>query len=746
MFVLQNYKMKHCLLLFLMILNAYFLFAQIEIHGKILDKKGKPIVSANISIVDSYDGGITDHNGLFRFSTTEIGAHILVIVANRFDSLFVPINITSQAIQIDTSLKATKLEEDGVVVSSRGFILGGGKRNSVMNAQDIYTTGGANGDISSALRTLPGTQQLGEREGLAVRGGDVYETKQFIDGTLVSHPYFSGATNIPTRTRYPPNLFKDIAFSTGGYSALYGQALSSALILETIDIPEKSESNLSVTPLFWGGGLQKVAKDKKSSFGFDYSYTNVGLYFKVIKQTPDYFKMPQFHSSDWNYRIKTKGGGLIKYYGTFDYNQMGLRRQSVDSAIWKNAFDLKGTNWYHNVSWRQPFNNQWKMTLSAGFSLNKNNIWQQLQDSSNKEIVLPNAYWDTLQFNLKNKDLFAQTKLVLEKKWRHNNALRFGAEYWYNDYSLNYNIKQNQLKDNYIAAFAETDYYILPKLALEAGLRFENSSLMNTHELAPRAALAYKFSSSSQVNFAYGMFYQKPENNYLIYNSKLKMTQANHYIFTYLYTGKGTMLRLETYYKQYENLVKIYPNYTNNGNGFAKGIDVYWRDNNHTIKTLDYWITYSYVDTKRNYLNFPFSMQPNFVANHTANLVTKKFISPINTGISATYSFASGRPYYNLHLNSVGDANYSLLDQGKTKQYQTLNMSLYHLMKIGKGFGVLYASMTNVLNRNNVFGYNYSVNGLNSQPILPTAKRFYFIALFISWGVDRSQDTINNNL
>jgi hypothetical protein len=33
-------------------------------------------------------------------------------------------------------------------------------------------------------------------------------------------------------------LFKGTVFSTGGYSALYGQALSSALILESIDLPE----------------------------------------------------------------------------------------------------------------------------------------------------------------------------------------------------------------------------------------------------------------------------------------------------------------------------------------------------------------------------------------------------------------------------------------------------------------------------------------------------------------------------
>ena len=44
-------------------------------------------------------------------------------------------------------------------------------------------------------------------------------------------------------------------------------------------------------------------------------------------RTPDYFNMPQFHNADANFRIRTKNGGMIKYYTTFAYNDLGLRRQ-----------------------------------------------------------------------------------------------------------------------------------------------------------------------------------------------------------------------------------------------------------------------------------------------------------------------------------------------------------------------------------------------------------------------------------
>lgn len=63
-----------------------------------------------------------------------------------------------------------------------------------------------------------------------------------------------------------------------------------------------------------------------------------------------------------------------------------------------------------------------------------------------------------------------------------------------------------------------------------------------------------------------------------------------------------------------------------------------------------------------------------------------------------------------------------------------------------KTFLVLFASATNVLGYNAIYGYNYSFTGSEKQAITPPAKRFYFVGLFLSWGVDRSQDAINNNL
>jgi vitamin B12 transporter len=266
--------------------------------------------------------------------------------------------------------------------------------------------------------------------------------------------------------------------------------------------------------------------------------------------------------------------------------------------------------------------------------------------------------------------------------------------------------------------------------------------------------MAYKVGDGAQVSAAYGIFYQKPENTELVFTNNLGYTRATHYILTYQKTTNDRIFRAETFYKKYHDLVKIVPlsqtsgEYNNDGYGYAKGIEFFWRDKK-TIKNFDYWISYSYLDTKRDYLNYPDLLRPNFAAKHTASLVTKRFFMDMKTGFNFTYSYATGRPYYNFVFDGAGNKT-KIADQGTTKQFHNLGFSMNYVPSIGKQnakvFWVLVASVTNVLGYTPVYGYNYSYNGMNRQPITNPAKRFYFIGAFFSWGVDRTQDAINSNL
>ncbi len=155
-----------------------------------------------------------------------------------------------------------------------------------------------------------------------------------------------------------------------------------------------------------------------------------------------------------------------------------------------------------------------------------------------------------------------------------------------------------------------------------------------------------------------------------------------------------------------------YFGYNNGGSGYAGGIDFFWRDKK-TFKDFDYWISYSYLDTKRQFMNYPSKITPDFAATNTASLVMKRFITEWKAGFNFTYTFATGRPYYNFMINNKG--KYYTADEGHTKDYQSLNFSCEYIPSLGKvkpkTFVVLFASMSNVLGYNRIYGYHYSFDG-----------------------------------
>lgn len=735
--------------------------AQTNISGKVTDNKNKPLIGVSVQLKNTYDGTTTDALGNYIFTTSEKGQQILEATISGYNSVSISLQITATAIVQNMVLKEQITELKAVVISAGSFEASDKNKGAVLSSFDIVTTPSANGDLTSAFKSLPGTQQVGESEGLFVRGGTATESKIYMDGNLVNNFFYSSTPGIATRGRFNPFLFKGTVFSTGGYSALYGQALSSALVLESTDLPERTQADVGISVVGAGGGIQHLAKNKKSSWGVSYNYTNLWLAFNVIKQKQDFFQLPLYHQGDANFRIRTKNGGFIKYYGYVATNKTGFRNTDIDSTNLKNAFSISNTNIYQNINWKDRLGKGWRINTGISFSTNKDDIANQLQDANNNyTLITTPLLYAFKNFTLINKGLFAQARLVFEKKFTGLNAIRFGADYFYSNEKSTYTLYNGgqyteTVKDNLVAAFAETDVYLTNNLAAKIGSRVEQSSLLSKWNIAPRISLAYKLAQNTQASFAYGIFYQNPERKLLPTLATVDFSKAVHYIFQFSKQTKEYTLRTEIFYKDYKNLYKTAADINgrevaanNNGNGYAKGIEFFWRDKK-TFKNVDYWISYSYLDTKREFLNYPTAIQPSFAANHTASFVVKRFVTKWKTGFNASYNFATGRPYYRIAFDNTTN-KYAITDAGKTINYNSLGFSVNYLPNLGKKgkktFAVWVLGVNNVLNQNQIFTYNYNNSGTRKEAVTPPSRQFVFIGCFFSFGIDRTQEAINNNL
>ena len=695
-------------------------FSQSTISGKIVDVKNNPIPNANIYLDGTYDGATSTVLGEFSFTTSSTGSQILVVSALTFETLKMPISITQYQYQT-VILKHNATELNEVVITAGTLEAGDKSRVSVLKPLDILTTAGNPGDIVSALQTLPGTQIVGESGRLFVRGGEANETQTFIDGIRVAQPYIQTTGNVPTRSTFSPLLFKGTTFSTGGYSAEYGEALSSILVMNTIDAPDLDKTEISLMTV--GLGVGNTQKWDNNSFSINASYMNLAPYQSLMPDNIKWIKPYQSIGGESVYRHYFDRG-LFKFYISFTAAKLDVEVENINFPNQLRTSNIN-TNFYTNTSYKGRFGDNWKVFagISYGYSRNKGSF-------------------DIIDYDAAENAI--HSKLTFTKPISEGIKTSFGFDYYYTKFNQNAANFDRGYDSNIAAMYSETDILFSKNLISKVGFRFSKNYLLNATSISPRLALAYKVAKNKQFSFAYGNFDQTPVKEYLLFTTQLQSEKAQHYILNFEYNKNKQIFKAEVYYKNYDNLVKYdtqtlqyNSNYTNGGTGFAKGLELFWRDSKN-IKNLEYWISYSYIDSKRDYQNFPKEVTPNFVADHTMSLVSKYWIQKWRSQIGATYTFASGRPY--------NDPNSVDFMSGKTKTYNNFSANWAYLISPQK---ILFFSVTNVFGFDNIFGYDYankpSSDGIyQRQSIVPTADRFFFVGFFWTLSKDKKVNQLEN--
>ncbi len=715
------------LILTILALTSFQLASAITIKGTVKDKNGEGIPGANVYVKGTYDGATTNVEGQFSFDTYEEGNQTLVISFIGYKTYEQVIDLDKEAL-LNIVLKESANKMTGVVITAGAFEASDESKSVVMKPLDIATTAGATADIAGALNTLPGTTTNGESGMLFVRGGTANETKAFVNGMLVHNFYGASPSNLPARSRFSPFLFKGTYFSAGGYSAEYGQALSSVLSLKSIDLPEENQTELSFMSV--GGEVAHTVKGEKRAIHAKLSHTNLNPYNGLINQFADWEKGYKSTSGTLMYWQHINKSDRLKVYANYDIGDFIIKLPNINQLDSKDRVDLRNRNVYVNTSYLKALSK--KSILFTGISLGNT--------------------LETIEFNqdlITQEDKSLHLKAYVNTEFTESLNVKFGAEYIKSSSRQDAEIFGggtfiSQYENDLYAGFVESDYYISNNLTVRAGVRFAHYSLFNQGRISPRLSMAYKTSEYSQISMAYGKFHQLPENDILLRSSEAAFEESDHYIANYQIIKNKRIFRVEGYYKNYRNLAKFDGEnpfnpltYNNAGSGYAKGIELFWKDSK-SIKNGQYWVSYTYIDTERDFRDFPVSATPSIVARHNLSLVYKYFISKWKTQIGATYSYNSGRPF--------NDPNEEQFNGSKTMDYSDLSFNFAYLPK---QHIVIYASATNLLGRDNVFGYNFAdapdMNGrFNSMPIRQGAKRFLFLGVFITLTKDKNKNQLEN--
>lgn len=695
--------------------------SQKYISGRVIDIDGTPIEFVNIYIKGTIDGTTSNGDGSFILETN-LTTNITLIasfIGYKEFSMTADINTFDN---ITITLKPLPNDLNEVVVYAGNYLLKTASSLEQKNTIDLVTTAGSEGDLYKAITLLPGTQAPDVDGRLLVRGGSSRETQTYIDGMHVLSPYTATAGNMVTRGRYSPFLFEGINFSMGGYSSEYSQSLSAILPLETKNESKQTKIGIDIMNVSLGGGGTE-AWDKGSS-SFNFGITDLDVYNKVFAPNDKkmWNKPYRQYSGQNQLRFELGKDTYLKTYAAYDKTKFNLI-QTDPFAVTKRGLNYDEDNLYLNTTFNKKYTNGVKLFSGVAYSLN------------NKKI--DNALTENDRVDDKEQEIHIKSKVG--KRLNNLYRLEFGADAMIRRYDLTYQTLQSEeveLKQSIIGAYLANDFNLTSNLFLNLSSRLEYTTLNKTSAFLPRIALNYQL---KKWNFSgvVGIYQQNASNDYLMYNTRLLnekniQTQLGAY-----YQHKSHIIRLELYNKQYNQLsFKNEERIYSAGDGYSRGVDIFINDNNF-LRYWDYTIAYSYNDTKRTQDNYSQRVTPSYVTQHNLSLSLRYTNYKLKSIIGVTNRFASGRHFHN--PNKEGNMN----DQSPI--YNSLDVSYTFLAHKRL---IVYASASNILNRKNIFGYQYSSKQNSSenydrQSIKRQQNQSFYIGFFLTIGKNIAYDASN---
>jgi len=438
----------------------------------------------------------------------------------------------------------------------------------------------------------------------------------------------------------------------------------------------------------------------------------------MFKQNVDWIRDPVLGDGMLMYRKKVGETGLLKSFLSYNYNAMEMNYDNFEAGS-LDRIRLKNHTIYANTTFAGALKEKLLMNTGVAYSHDTEDMLY---------VDLP----------VQTNTSATSAKLALTHLSTDRIRIRTGIDVIHENYLQEYGIDTTlsvKLIDNQAALFLEPEIKLSKKIALRMGARLEYSELVDSWGVLPRLSAAYKTGTYSQVSLAWGKYRQKPGEDILKFTTDLSPEKSDHYILNFQYRKNRRIFRVESYLKQYSDLVKytalystLPSDYNNQGKGYAGGVDLFWRDS-ESLRGVDYWISYSYLNTSRDYKDYPYSVAPHYASAHNVSLVYKHFIERLRTFAGFTYSFASARPY--------DDKNSREFMAGRTKAYNDISLNLTYLTRLFKHECIIHLTINNLLGTENIFGYNYAATPgedgrYASQAVIAPSKRQAVLLLMVS--------------
>jgi len=532
-----------------------------KIKGQVLDRETKEsLPGVYVELANIQKGTMTDKLGNFMFNDVVVGNYSVLFSLPGFDKLSkTDVIVRSKRITtIQAELKLLPIKAE-VVVTIEYFAKNEEQPTITANfsTEEVRRTPSLLSDVSRRIMGLPSVTNMNKQfNGLIVRGGSPSENGFFVDGIEIPNinhfPIQGSSAGLLSIMNI--DLINNVDFYAGGFSAKYGNKLSSVTSL-TLREGNRHEPDFQLDLSLAGVGATAegslcggkgswLFSARRSFFSFLLDVTGLDDDDETYPEYDD-FQAKLVYDISPNHRIS-----ILNIFGADHWNIPGSEfdDESADIKINQNTV---------GVSWRYLWGSHGysNTSISHVFCKHRLNFFEDgvatfIKNSQDQEFRLRNV--NHFRINPSHKLDFGVEAKILKSEFND-----FYSEY----YDVLGNISpemfvEKDIKTQKYAAFFSYSWKPFSKLTLTSGIRVDHFGYNKNTHISPRLTFTYNIGKKTSLHGASGVYYQNVPMVLICQKEAFKNLsnpRAYHYVLgIHHFFAKDTRMTVEVYNKQYD--------------------------------------------------------------------------------------------------------------------------------------------------------------------------------------------------
>lgn len=553
--------------------------APVTVSGIVVDASTRTPLTTAVLLADGKQA-VVDTNGAFTISITP-GRRTFEVEAPGYFRLVTAIDVGAAGIK-DAELALARDEGFAASVDVVAASPAIAPASQAVAPLQVLRTPGALDNIFRTLQALPGvsaTEEFGSR--LAVRGGSPDQNLTVMDGVEVHDPYrLFGLTSA-----FNPETIQSFELATGGFSAKYGDRLSSMLAIENRDGTRSERiagsATLSITD------VNVVTEGALPGGDGSWLFTARRTYFDFIAGKIVDQDFPGFGDLQGKVAWDVGQGKKLSAF---------VLRSRQDAAVTVDEEDVRGEfndDTANDLAWARfdwAIGSSAQSRTIAGYSNTQSTFGVDATfENSTKRSNAPDGDLDTGSVIFERALGVRDASVRQELTWSRGHhvveaglevhqletTLRFQVEGGRNPQAANGSSVQggaglpdllvNESRRTRAGAWLQDGWQIGSRASIQTGVRWDRSGNTSEHLFSPRLATSVFFGPSRRMKAAIGRYTQSPgyeklaQSDYLLdlgSSTALVSEKATHASLGFEQDLPGGFtVRTEGYYKRFSDLL-----------------------------------------------------------------------------------------------------------------------------------------------------------------------------------------------